>query len=88
MDRVTQVYEENKQIIICSLHLLVIIPLIFLAIRPEYIPLMVPVNLVLYVVYALLLAGIVKHGYCVAMYIKNKVEESKAASVAVEAPKE
>ena len=79
MDKVQAFVEENKPVITSSVHLLIIIPLVFLAINPQYIPLSVPVNAVIYIVYALLLAGVAKHGYALGMYIKDKIAQKSVS---------
>ena len=70
--QVLDLYTQHKELIISALHLAIIIPLIFLAINPEYIPRFIPVNAVVYPVYILLIAGIAFSIYTIIMEVKSK----------------
>jgi hypothetical protein len=74
MDQIKAFYEEHKVLIVSVLHVFVIIPLIFLAIRPEYIPLAVPINVVMYIVYALLAVGVISHGYRLGVHVQKMIQ--------------
>lgn len=75
MDKVTAFFEENKDLIVSVVHLAVVIPLIFLAIRPEFLPVMVRRDFVMYAVYALLAVGVVSHGKKLVEAVKVRVEK-------------
>lgn len=72
MDKVNVFYEENKPVIMSTVHVVAIV-LIVLAMNPQYVPMFVPINVVMYAVYVLLAVGLVTQGYSLAMYIKEKV---------------
>ena len=67
----------DTQIVVNSVHLAIIIPLVFLSIRRDLIPLMINPKYVVYLVYAILLAGVVSHGYKLVMNVKEKIEQRK-----------
>lgn len=83
MDKFKAFVQENREIITGVLHLVVIIPILFLAIRPEYVPMMVPRNVVMYSAYAILLAGAV---WAVTMLVKAVQERTKKMQAVVETP--
>ncbi len=83
MDKFKAFVQENREIITGVLHLVVIIPILFLAIRPEYVPMMVPRNVVMYSAYAILLAGAV---WAVTMLVKAVQERTKKMEAVVEMP--
>ena len=58
------------------IHLLVVIPLIYLAINPRMIPMSIPTNVVIYAVYALLAVGVLFHGYKVVAEIVKRRQPS------------
>lgn len=58
------------------IHLLVVIPLIYLAINPRMIPMSIPTNVVIYSVYALLALGVLLHGYRVVIEIIKRRQPS------------
>lgn len=90
MDKVTAVYEENKDLIVSVFHLAVVIPLIFLAIRPEFLPVMLRRDFIMYAVYALLAIGVVSHGKKLVEAVKARVEKKATEEVVLvseDAPK-
>lgn len=78
MDKIKAFVQENREIIVGVLHLVVIIPVLFLAIRPEYVPSMVPRGVVMYSAYAILLAGVV---WAVMMLVKAVQARIKVKAV-------
>lgn len=81
MDKVTAFFEENKDLIVSVVHLAVVIPLIFLAIRPEFLPAMVRRDFVMYAVYALLAVGVVSHGKKLVEAVKARMEKKVTEEV-------
>lgn len=84
MDKLSVV---DTKIIVSTIHIAVIIPLIFLSIRRDLIPMMIDPKYIKYLVYFILLAGIVSHGYKLVMSVKEKIEQRKITEeVVVEQP--
>lgn len=70
------VKQENFLLGMNVIHLLVVIPLIYLAINPRMIPMSIPTNVVIYTVYALLAVGVLFHGYKVVTEIVKRRQSS------------